>query len=269
MKQIDLAKLTRGKEAGSGLQKVQGALQDALSRVGITLEGEGEARQTILRQFDRTLDNRYTMLENAQLPGQAVPIPLILIGPPGIVVINPRGEAGVFRAREDSWVEMNRRTQQYEMARENLLVQTQEYAQALEAALRAKGAQVTEVQPLLALSNPGAHVESSRPIVRILPIDALDRYIATLAQGQYVLSAPDVQALVETFTTQPEAPKPPEPEVKPKPQKAAPPLSAQLNLPPLLANFKLTRPQWIVLGVMVFGEVLLLVALIVFVVLNA
>jgi len=269
MKQVDLVNLTKGKSGEDGLQKVQGALSDALSRVGITVEREGEALEAITRQFGRLLDNRYTMLQNVPLPGQGKPIPLVLVGPPGIVAINPRGEAGVFRAREDSWLVMNRRTQQYEMPHENPMQQTQDYATAVVAFLQEKGAPMREVQPLLALANPAAHVESSRPMVRILPVDALDRYIATLAQGQSVLDGQAVQGLVELFSTPPEKPPEPEPEVKPEPEKAPPPLSGQWKLPPALANFKMTRPQWILLGVMAFFEVLLLLALFIILLINA
>jgi len=269
MKQVDLANLTKSKPGEDSLQKVQGALSDVLSRVGITVERESEALESITRQFGRLLDNRYTMLQNVLLPEQTKSVPLLLIGPPGIVAINPRGEAGVFRAREDSWVVLNRRTQQYDEPHENPMLQTQEYATLVEAFLQEKGVPMSEVQPLLALANPAAHVESSRPVVRILPVDALDRYIATLAQGQPVLDGQAVQGLVELFSTPPEKPPEPEPEEKPATPKAPPPLSGQVNLPPVLANFKMTKPQWILLGVMAFFEVLLLLALFIILLINA
>jgi hypothetical protein len=269
MKQVDLANLAKGKPTDESMQKVQGAFTDALSRVGITIEREGEAQEAIIRQFGRLLDNRYTMLQNVPLAGQEKPVPLVLIGPPGIVAINPRGEAGVFRAREDAWVVLNRRTQQYEVAHENPMLQSQAYAKAMEAFLQEKGFPLSEVQPMLALTNPAAHVESSRPIVRILPVDALDRYIATLVQGQSVLDGQAVQRLIELLSTPPEKPPAPEPEEKPKSQKAPPPLSKQVNLPPMLANFKLTKPQWIFLVLMAFFEVTLLIILFVILLINA
>jgi hypothetical protein len=53
MKQVDLVNLTKSKPSDENLQKVQGAFSDALSRVGITLEREGEAQDPIIRQFGR------------------------------------------------------------------------------------------------------------------------------------------------------------------------------------------------------------------------
>jgi len=187
-----------------------------------------------------------------------------------VVVINPRSDVGVFRAREATWVEMNRRTQKYEEGRENLLEQTNRYAQMMVDYLSQNGAPVTEVQPLLVLANPGAHVESSRPIVRILPIDALDRYIAALVQGEVVLAVDAVQVLVEQLSTPPAEPLPEEPEVveQPKPKKSPPPLSGQIDLPPALAKYNMSKRQWILIAVMSGIEFIILVFLILFVFMN-
>jgi hypothetical protein len=269
MKQLDLSKSGKQKASDESMQKVQGAFADALSRIGITVEGEEQAREAVTRLFGRLLDNRYSMLENVSLPNLAEAIPLVLIGPPGIIVINPRNDTGVFRAREDTWVMLNQRSQKYEETRENPMVQTQDYAQAVEAFLQEKGVSPVEVQPVLILVNPGAHVESSRPIVRILPVDAQERYLAALVQAPNPLSAPDVQALVEVFTTQPVEPVAPQPEPQPQPEKAPPPFSSQVELPPFLANFKLSKQQWILLVVMAVFEIILLIVLVFIILLNA
>jgi hypothetical protein len=268
MKQFDLSKQSKAKQGDDSLQKVQDVFQDALSRVGINLEGEGEARKVIAAQFARVLDNRYSILENVVLPDLAQPIPMVMVGPMGVLAINARPDTGVFRAKDDIWAVMDRRTQQYQPGKENLLLLSQEYASAVESFLQAKEAPISEVQPLLIFSDPGAHVESSRPIVRIIPIDALDRYIATLIQTQQVLDAVQVQAIIDLFM---EAAKPPEPEKKApesKPAKTPPPLSGQINLPPALAKFSLTKQQWIFIAVMTGLEFLILIVLIFFILLT-
>jgi hypothetical protein len=123
---------------------------------------------------------------------------------------------------------------------------------------------------LLVFSNPGVHVESSRPIVRILPIDALDRYIATLAQSQQVITIEENMALVEGLSTPPPPPAPVEaPVEKPKPKKAPPPLSGQMNLPPALANLRFTSQQWMILGALVFVEIVVLIVLIIVVLMQS
>lgn len=270
MKHVDVTKLFAGQDESGDQKNFLDRVQGGLAQLGISLENEENAAETVMRRFGRLLDNRYTMLEHVVVPGDSRRIPLVLVGPPGVVVINPRSDAGVFRAREATWVEMNKRSQKYEEGRENLLEQTDSYARMMVDYLRENGAPVTEVQPLLVLTNPGAHVESSRPIVRILPIDALDRYISTLVQGQVVLSVDAVQALVEKLSTPPAEPLPEEPEVEeqPKPKKSPPPLSGQINLPPALAKFNMSKRQWILIAVMSGLEFILLIFLIVFVFLN-
>lgn len=267
MKLVDLTDIAERKPRPGGLQSFWNAVIHGLARLGITLEQEGEASETIIRQFGRLLDNRYTMLKNVPLPGVATPIPLILVGPPGVYVINPRGESGIFRAREDSWVEMNRRTQKYEIGRQNLLEQTRTYATAVENYLREKGFSVTSVQPLLIFSNPGVHLESSRPIVRILLIDALERYIVTLAQSQSVIPIETNMALVESLSAPPLPSPAPEPVKKSQTPKSPPPLSQPMPLPPFLAKLNLTPKQWAILGVLAGLEILVLIVLILVVVL--
>jgi len=269
MKHIDVAKLSANKEEPDGLQKLIDGFKSFLAQLGITLEGEADAAETVVRRFNRLLDNRYTMLQHVLLPGETQRIPLVLVGPPGVVVINPRSDTGVFRAREATWVVMNRRSQTYEEGRENLLEQTDSLAQMMAAYLSQRGTTVTEVQPLLVLANPGAHVESSRPIVRILPIDALDRYIATLAQGQGILSVDEVQALVKELSKPPAEPETVEPVAEEKPKKAAPPLSGQIDLPFGLAKFNMSKRQWILIAVMGGIEFILLIFLILYVFLNS
>jgi len=77
MKQLDLAKLSKQGQSSDGLGQIQDFLMDSLARLGITLESEGQASETVVRQFNRMLDDRYTMLKNVPMPGSSRPVPLM------------------------------------------------------------------------------------------------------------------------------------------------------------------------------------------------
>lgn len=59
----------------------------------------------------------------------------------------------------------------------------------------------SQVEPVLVFTNPGVHIESARPIVRIVQIDALDRFITGIVQSRVVYEQEQVQQIVNLLTT--------------------------------------------------------------------
>ena len=79
----------------------------------------------------RGLDNRFIMLRNLQLEGIGEPFRPILVGPAGVYVLNISHAKGFFRAKDDTWWEMNKTSQKFGPSRPNLIKQTKEYSQKL------------------------------------------------------------------------------------------------------------------------------------------
>jgi hypothetical protein len=160
---------------------------------------DAEAQEAIVAALNKVLDNRYVMLRNVTLEGPDVPIPLILIGPPGVKVIYPSTLKGVYRAREEIWEELDDRTQRFTVARPNLLTRTALMARAIGTYLSSNGFELPEVEPVLFFSDPGVHVDSVRPVVRVVLSDAMDRFIANLTQSRVVLDVDDIQNIVKAM----------------------------------------------------------------------
>jgi hypothetical protein len=53
------------------------------------------------------------------------------------------------------------------------------------------------VEPFLYFSDPGTHVDATRPIVRVLPVDGLERFVAGLLQSRVYFEKEEVQKLVD------------------------------------------------------------------------
>jgi len=82
------------------------AFRDRISGVykyGFSWPKDLNALDVFTAMLQRDVDQRSTLIRDFTLPDVEVTIPLILIGPPGVLVILLTRERGMFRAREGEW----------------------------------------------------------------------------------------------------------------------------------------------------------------------
>ena len=193
MKVVDHSKLTTAGQS-------PGVLTRALKTFSSTLlDKDIEAQDAVINALDKVLDNRFVMLRNITLEGTEIAVPLILIGPPGIRVIYASSLKGVFRAKENIWEQLDDRSQRFRIARPNLLERASLLSRAVDTYLVSNGYHVPASEPVLFFSNPGVHVDSTRPNVRVVLTDALDRYIAAYAQSVAFMEQEQVQEIAKAF----------------------------------------------------------------------
>lgn len=265
-------------------QKEPGQLEQILQRIQEALPFGQAARRsrklTILR-FERALDHHYTLLSDIPVPGAPVPIPFILVGPAGLFVIHFSGEKGLYRAKEESWWEMNPATRKFQPSHRNLIRLSQAYAKAVSAYLAEHSRPAPDPQPVLIFGNPGVHVDASRPAARVVLADGVDRFLLSLLQGGETISVPDARLIAETLEKiiRPAEKPGAVPEdifgkdlgigqqaQKPAAQKTSH-QGPQLELPASMTKkMAFSKKQWLVLGVLAFIAALVLVAFILIVV---
>ncbi len=263
-------------------QKKPGALDQALGNLNLPfLQRSPKAQEIIINALRRVLDNKFFLLCNTTLEGLDVPIPLILIGPPGLWVIYPSDDRGVYRAKESAWEIMDNRTQEYKLSRPNLVTRTSLMAKAVTNYLTSKSAAVEPVEPVLFFANPGVHVDSERPAVRIVMADALERFGLSLAQADSTLNPQAIQHVVEALggDEQPAAAADVVAETRDafsfrdEPAKKTV-RSPSLNLPYIgepgfSKKIPFTRRQWLLLGAMLLLNIVILIAFVVIVLISA
>ena len=266
--------------------KTPGFLQQYVERLPVWLPfwfSDQIAHQRLVARLQRELDNHFFLLKNLPLGNSPELVPYILIGPPGLVVLNVNTQKGMYRARDESWWEMSKTSRRYQPAGHNLIRQTMSLVQRLQGFLeRQSFSNPTAILPVLLFTNPGVYVETSRPAVRIVLADGLRNLITNLVQGDEVLSPNQIRALTDLFdrAARPEQVQDVlaeeedffgkdliQPEEKPAPK--APMPVPQLNLPPVLEKMGLRRNQWIWVSVLAVITMLVLGALIFFVLLTA
>jgi hypothetical protein len=246
-------------------------------KLGRVWSQDMQAQEGIITALERLLDNRYTLLRNVSLEGLDIPIPLVLVGPPGVRVLYPSASRGVYRAKDDVWEKMEDDQKGYKSVLPNLLTRTQLMGRAVESFLTAKGYPQTEVEPVLVFSDPGIHVDTIRPVVRVVMVDALERFIAGLVQIRTFLNKDEIEKIVALFAE----PKAEENASEPPPferdafsfsdedNTRQQPISVLSNLPrgeravSALNKIPFTTRQWVLLILMVLVNIILLVAFVI------
>jgi hypothetical protein len=232
----------------------------------------------IVAHFLKGLDNSYVMLRNLQLESIGPPFPPILVGPAGLFVLNISYEKGFFKAKEDSWLKMDKANHQFSTARPNLIKQSQEYAKKLATILDVHGKSHPAITPILILGNPGANIETVKPAIRIVLMDGVDNLVATLLKSEEVLHPNEINYLSDSIEVMADPNKAiPMGEGEDffgqdlyVPEKKAPPKMPAINIPsevPIPAveeKFKFSKKQWAILIVLLILTIVVLLSAILF-----
>ncbi|HSB00354.1 MAG TPA: nuclease-related domain-containing protein [Anaerolineales bacterium] len=227
MKIIDKTPLVDEKGELGPMQRIQGML-----KYGFSWPNELEAQKAIVTFFDRQLEKGYTLIRNMPLGASGITVPIILLGPTGIYVIHVTYLRGRYEAKGNTWNEESGNG--YKPAPINLIQRTARMANAVKVFIERQGVKLpVEIEPILIAGNPGLHIESVRPAIKVMMIDGIKSFTAGLMTGRPVMS---IDA-VHDFTDRIINPRPPKKETPapPAPAAAAPDASApweQLTQPP-------------------------------------
>ncbi len=185
------------------LDQLKGTLQ-----FGLSWYPDLQAQQAAIALLDKHLDKKFTLIRNHTLGKSKITIPMILVGPPGVLVLYVTHLRGLYRAKGDAWgtVEGGK----FKPASINLLTRTTQLGRALQVYLKRQGYEKFQnVEPVLLSVDPGMHISSVRPIVRVVMSDAVERFATSLTQSPPVLSIEAVHEVVDVIL-KPRPPKPAE-----------------------------------------------------------
>lgn len=219
MKIIDKTPFLDEKGNLSFIQRVQGMLQ-----FGFNWPNQLQAQKAIITYFDRQLEKGYTLIRNYTLGQSGIMVPIILLGPTGIYVIHIAHERGRYEVKGDSWNAASGET--YKPAPVNIIQRTMRMANAVKAFIERQGVKIpVPIEPVLIAGDPGLHIESVRPAIKVMMIDGIKSYVSGLATGRPVLGTEMIYELTERIVN----PRPPK---KESPVPATPKLPADEYDPP-------------------------------------
>jgi len=191
MKLIDQTPLQDENGEIGFVQRVQGTL-----KYGFEWYPELEAQKSVLAHLSRVLGKGFTVIRNQALGASGITVPLALVGPAGIYAAHVTHLRGTYQARGDSWGQVYGIN--FQPARVNLLSRTQLLARALQAFIERQGVKLPKpVEPVILAANPGLHIESLQPTVRIILMDALERWAASLENAAPLFTLETVYELAD------------------------------------------------------------------------
>jgi hypothetical protein len=206
-------------------------------------------------------------------------MPLILLGPTGVWVVLPLDEKGVYRITEDLWEELQSKKGGFKPVQLNPMATVIGKTQELIDYLTSRGIKVPSIEPVVFFSDPGAHIDSTRPSARIVPVDALQRFIITVWRSPVVFDEEEIQFIVgDLVCKRDEEPVGPVEETTdiysmrelPPPKKPSEPsrlATMTRNEPEVIRriarHFPFTRQQWILLAILLVVNIIVLVWLVV------
>ena len=180
MKIIDRTPFLSEKGQIGLLDRLQGTL-----KFGLNWYPEIEAQKTVIAQLERHL-GKYTLIRNLMLGTSGITLPIVLVGPAGVYVLYVTQLRGSFRARGEEWGTVQ--GERFQPASINLLDRTAKLGRALQVYLQRQGIDIGTVETALVAADPGMHIESVRPIVRVVMSDAIERFAAALGQARPLMS---------------------------------------------------------------------------------
>ena len=176
MKIIDKTPLQDKKGIISFTARIRGTL-----KYGLNWYSELEAQKGVIAKLGHVLEKGYVLIRNFTLPNSEIVIPLILIGGGGIYVIYVTNVKGFFEAKGDQWNTISSGRSQ--PARINYLSRVAKLTRAFQKYLEIHNFKLTiPVESVLIASNPGAQIESLRPVARVVRSDAIRQFADSLLQ---------------------------------------------------------------------------------------
>ena len=213
MKIIDKTPFQTEKGEISLVDRLQGTL-----KYGFSWYAELEAQKTVIAQLDRVLEKGAALVRNMTLPGSEIVEPIILIAQSGIYLIHVTHLRGFYEAKGDQWNIVN--SGQPQPAPINLISRSVRYARALGRYLQIQNIDLpVQVEPVLIAADPGMHIESNRPAVRVVQSDAIKQFATSIMQARPVLRTELVYDVADRIVN-------PRPKSELTPQPAPPPAAA-------------------------------------------
>lgn len=191
MKIVDKTPLLDEKGDLGFVQRFQGMFQ-----FGFNWPNELQAQKAIITFFDRQLDKGYTLIRNMPLGQSGILVPMILLGPTGIHVIQIAYLRGRYEIRGDTWNVAS--GEKFKPAPANLVQQTMRMANAVKVFIERQGVKLpASPEPVLIAGDPGLHIESVRPAIKTMMIDGIRSFVSGLATARPVMSAEQVFEFTE------------------------------------------------------------------------
>ncbi len=258
MKIIDLSKF----QAEPGIAGIFKTIQGIFS-YGWSWQQSRKNQEALVEVLETVLGNDCVLLRDVNIPQVGRPIPVVLITPASLIVINPKSQQGFFRAEGKRWEEMGR-DDEFQLAANNLIRETWLYQKTIEGYLKQHNFSAPMDRGVMIFVSPETNVESIRPRVRVIQADGIKNFARELAISKPVFSDMDFGTVIRLLS---EPRLPDKNKMKNIPQDmldTSPDTAAKVDesLGRVTNKINFTRREWITVGSLVALLIVVLVILI-------
>lgn len=247
----------------------------ALGKINLPIGGYTDKRDSLLFQsLQRRLDHRFLCVHHIFQTDKHQATMLSLIGPPGIYFFRVSHIKGIFRAKGTDWEELDARSRRFTPAKPNLLIDTLQMSQSMLLFFQKRGIQIPGIEPVIYFSNPGAHVDFEKPVVRIVLLDSLERFLSKMMKLPTLIEPEAVEGILTVlnsgvFLKDSNKGIIEEKDIfslrdLEKPNTIGIPAlpTPVLKEPSILKRLQFSRKQWTIIGIMLITNIIVLVALV-------
>jgi hypothetical protein len=167
---------------------------------GFSWDQDIQAQRVLIASLGGVLDNSYTIISNVILPGFSLPVPLVLVGPTGVRTLYVSAAKGIFRVKGENWYKLDEKEQRYKSTRPNLVRRTELMSRAIIDYLEVNSIYLDEKEPVLFFAQPGVHIDAPDSPIRLLQIDGVAGYAASLKEEPVALDAMEIQHITDILT---------------------------------------------------------------------
>lgn len=225
-----------------------------------------KSQEELVEILGSVLGNDCVLLRDVNIPKVNRPIPLVLITPAMLLVINPKSVPGFFRAEGKRWEELGRNNE-YRPSMNNLIRETWLYQKTIEGYFKQHNFSAPMDRGVMIFVSPETVVESIRPRVRVVQADGIKNFARELSISKPVFSDRDFKTTINLLsdprlpskTKKPKAPPPDLMEPEPIAESLA---KVDEGITKVARKANLTRKEWVIIGVLAVLLIIVLIVLI-------
>ena len=263
MRTIDLSKF----QAEPGIAGIFKTIQGVFS-YGFSWQQNRKNQEELIEILETVLGNDCVLLRDVEIPRVGRPIPVVLITPASLIVINPKSQQGFFRAEGKRWEELGR-DDEYQLVSNNLIRETWLYQKTIEGYLKQHNFSAPSDRGVMIFISPETHVESIRPRVRVIQADGIKNFARELAISKPVFSEMDFRAVLRLLS-EPRLPEKQPSKKPPEEEAAVTEVVAKVDesIEKATSRINFSRREWIVIGSLGALAIIVCIILITLVVLT-
>ena len=264
MRTLDQSKYHSESGSGGFLQNLQGMFS-----YGWSWQQSRKSQEELIEVLESVLGNDCVLIRDVEIPKVGRPIPLVLLTPSCLLVINPKSQQGFYRAEGKRWEELGR-DDEYRLAQKSLIRETWLYQKTIEGYLKQHNFTAPMDRGVLIFVSPETVVESIRPRVRVIQADGIKNFARELSIAKPIFSDMDFRTAINLLTN------PRLPQKTRKKKAPLPPLDDTPVIPEALAKVdkeivkvarkvNFSRREWVIIVSLIALVIIVLIVLIVLV----